>query len=240
MTLSETMKNHMDAVRGVTGSTAKMSLSEATTDLLNIATGGLMFYSMVDLSSSNYDQNLWYPVRSTLFSRNALDRVSAAIPQYNSAVMKWGSWKNSSMSNDTAANAMATVDMLTNHQGYGYNHYALAYVLLNQYNEVRDNQNPICYDQISTNGGYVFWLRGGSTYRLGITQPNNNWIIINSATNVNGVDVKPQSYPGNWKLAGNAVKAFSLESIFSKLGGVLNRTLSAIKHYVAPLKGGVA
>lgn len=216
----EKLNGLMNAVRGVTGNAAKMSLSEATTNLLNVKTGGLMFYSMIDLSSSDYDQNTWYPVRSTLFSKQHLDRISAAIPENNSAVMTWGTWRNiPSIDTDTSANAMATVDMLSNHRGYGYNEYALSYVLFNQYNYVKDNKNPICYDQNPNNGGYVFWLRGGSTYQLGISQPNNSWIVINKDTNINNVDIKPQSYPGNWKLAGNAVKAFSLEDVFSKLGG---------------------
>lgn len=237
----EKLNELMNAVRGVTGNTAKMTLSEATTSLLNVATGGLMYYTTIDLSSSDYDQDLWYPVRSTLFSKQTMDRVSAIIPEGNPAVMKWGNWKNNSaIDTDTSANAMATVDMLTNHQGYGYNSYALAYVLINQFNSVKDGKNPICYDQNPNNGGYVFWLRGGSTYQLGITQPNSKWIVINKDTNINGFDVKPQPYPGNWKLAGSAVKAFSLEDVFSKLGGVINPVLSAFRRIVTPLMGGVA
>lgn len=47
MSLSETMKNHMDAVRGVTGASGLLSMAMAT-DALNDATGGLLPVHNID------------------------------------------------------------------------------------------------------------------------------------------------------------------------------------------------
>ena len=218
----------MDAVRGVTGANSLLSMSTATDALKSITTGGLMFYETIDLSSSKYDQDLWYPVYSSKFSKSTLDRISANIPELNLAVMNWGTWQNTNKSSDKAANAMCNVDVLMNNYGYGYNKYVVAYSLVDQFNSVRDDKKPICFDQNYNNGGYIFWLRGGSIYNLGISQPDNKWTIVESETNINDVVLKPQSYPGNLKLSSRVVKLISFEKLFSKLGGVIRRLLTAI------------
>lgn len=228
MSLSETLKSHMNAVRGITGIDGLMNMSMATNALNATSTGGLMFYEDIDLSASTYDQNLWYPVYSSKFSKQKLDKLSAYIPEINPAVMKWGMWENSKKANSEAANAMCNVEVLMNHYGYGYNKYALAYSLADQYNSVRDDKKPICFDQNPNNGGYIFWLRGGSTYNLEISQSGNKWTVVKDEVNVNNVVLKPQEYPGNLKISGDVTHFLSFENLISKLGGVIRSFLADV------------
>ena len=222
MSISETLKSHMNAVRGITGIDGLMNMSMATNALNATSTGGLMFYEDIDLSASTYDQNLWYPVYSSKYSRQHLDRLTANIPISNPATMNWGNWGT------TPGNASCNVEILMNHFGWGYNKHALAYDLMDQFNFVVDNKKPICFDQNPNNGGYIFWLRGGSTYNLGISQSSNEWTIVKNETSVNEMTLKPESYPGNLKLSSGEVKLLSFENLISKLGGVIRSFLADV------------
>ena len=62
VSLSETMKAHMEAVRGVTGDTDKLSISEATQSLDNLS-NGIMHWSTIDLSSSEFDSQVDYRMK---------------------------------------------------------------------------------------------------------------------------------------------------------------------------------
>lgn len=229
MSLNDTMTALMDKAREVTGVTGQLSVSDATNSLLNTATGGTMFYQNVDLSSSDYDQNTWYPVYSSKYSKNKMDHLTAGIPSNGDIkAVTWGNWGAKSDTDLTPCPAMAWVDLLMNHFGYGYNNEAVAYVFFDEFNKVRDNKNPILYDQNPNNGGYVFWLRGGAAYSLGINLPNNTWTIVKSTTTINDVTLKPQTNPQDLQLGRQTVKSYVLSTIFSKLGGVVKAVLSAL------------
>lgn len=216
------MQSRMDAVREVTGVTGQLSVSNATSSLLNTATGGTMFYQNVDLSSSDYDQNTWYHVYSDEYSKNKMDHLTASISMDDNKSVTWGSWG---------------ANLIMNHYGYGYNKEAVAYVFFDDFNKVRDNKNPILYDQNPNNGGYVFWLRGGEVYNLGISLPNNTWTIVKSKTTINSFTLEPQTNPQDLQLGKWAVKNYVLSTIFSKLGGGAKPVLTA---FFRTMRGGLA
>lgn len=231
------MKAHMDAVREVTGVAGQLSVSDATNSLLDTATGGTMFYQNVDLSSNDYDQNTWYPVYSSKYSKNKMDHLTASISMDNNKAVTWGSWGAKSDTDLTPCPAMAWVDLIMNHHGYGYNKEAVAYVFFDDFNKVRDNKNPILYDQNPNNGGYVFWLRGGEVYNLGISLPNNVWKIVKSKTTINEIPLEPQTNPQDLQLGKWVAKSYVLSTIFSKLGGVAKPVLTA---FFRTMRGGLA
>lgn len=193
MSLNDTMKDHMDAVRKVTGDSDKLSIDDATSSL-NALTANSIHWSTIDLMDG-YDPNKWYPVISSSGSANQLDKVIVKKSLYNGPGSKPAPWGTRY---DKCVPCM--LDLLVSGNGYGALP-TMAYLFANQTRFT--DKSPIAFDVLTADIKYLLWLRGGTDYEVGISLPSTTWEICkDSYTTVNKLSVVPTTeLPTNLNLA---------------------------------------
>lgn len=179
MSLNDTMKAHMDAVRSVTGDSDKLSIDDATVELQGLTSESIR-WSTISLNGTEYDSNTWYPVTSSAYSIYMLDKVIVQKQLYDGDNVTWA----------THSNSLACLfEVISNANGWG-TLPTLCYIFANMFRFT--DKNPVAYDSIPDNGGHLLWLRGGAFYHVGISLPNNSWTIhTEEFTTQGGIKVAP-------------------------------------------------
>lgn len=239
------MKEHMNAVRSVTGLNQKLTILDAT-KALNVTTADSTRWTQIDLTGDNFDANKWYPVTSSIADISSLTKIIVKGELYKNYA-KWGTHTNT---NDSGLHGFALFKQIKmNHNGWGT---ANINAYLESNNHSFDGGTvPAYFDQVVDKNCYLIWLRGGATYSLGISMPNVSWTIHTedwksayktySPTSDEPSDLASLTFA--LKQTGqklNFVDFTTLDSdikiLKNKLGGVIKRLLSAL----TPMKVGCA
>lgn len=204
----------------VTGSDGSYTINLGIPEGQRGATGGLLNWTKVDLSTSDYDQNTWYPVvMNTMGRSSAFDEIAVRRPLDNG----WGnpSW---------ASHA----------RGFsGAYQYRMLYPFFGSINPicyidaensyfVSDNKSPVHCDIHANNGGYVLYMRGGSMYEIGYSASAKSWTPYKSDYSLNTITfspttVEPVSFE-HMRRVWPSVNVINLQTL-TKLGGVSESTL---------------
>lgn len=141
-------------------------------------------YKVIDLSSSTYNQNTYYPVVGSSISVSGFTRLSVRVSLDSGTKPTW-STHNSGFS--------CHLDLLARGSGWGTNS-GETIVLCNTYNHT--SSNPVGYSQMTSSSFAVFWLRGGGKYYVYSENPIS-WSIKTSSFTNNKQTVAPTTtYPG--------------------------------------------
>lgn len=167
----------------VTGSNGSYAINLGIPEGQQGAPGGVLNWTKVDLSTSDYDQNTWYPVvMDTMGATSKFETIAVSRPLNDG----WGkpTWS-------------------THSQGFdGVYQYRVIYPFFgaippicyidaeNSY-FVSDGKSPVHLDIHANNGGYVLYLRGGSKYEVGYSGNANNWKIFKTDYNFNSISFSP-------------------------------------------------
>lgn len=184
MSVSEKMTGLMNAVRGVTGVTSKLDVSDATNSLSSL-TSNSIHWSTIDLTDG-YDANTWYPVISSKGSVNQLDRIIVNKSLYGSGASKPATWGTRG-----DKHVPCVLDLLASANGYG-TLPTFVYLFANQVRFA--DKAPVAFDVINTDSKYLLWLRGGTDYHVGISLPDNVWkVYADGYTTNNKLNIVPEN-----------------------------------------------
>lgn len=210
MSFNDEMTGLMNAVRGVTGDTNKLGVSDATSSL-NSLTSNLIHWSNIDLIDG-YDPNKWYPVISSKGSTNQLDKIVVKKSLYGGFGSKPAPWGTRS---DKCVPCI--FDLLVSGNGWGALP-TMAYLFANQWRFA--DKSPIAFDVLPTDIKYLLWLRGGTGYEVGISLPNTTWkVYADGYTTFSKQIITPSTeLPTNLNIAKNSMDTLIFVDL-QKLGG---------------------
>lgn len=141
-----------------------------------------MYRTMVDLTSSNWDQNTWYPVVNEGYYRDRWNKVEVNADLGDSGKPAWSTHGQG----------------FTNHSSYKFTFPSWGSI--NPTGTVEDETtlwtrndsvNPVHLDMNYNNGGIVLYLRGGGRYRIGYNNNANNWSPYHDGWTKNSVTFNP-------------------------------------------------
>lgn len=172
------MKAHMEAVRGVTGGTDKLSVSQATDKLRNTKVSAMYTYA-INLMDDAYDENTYYPVTVSSTNQNAVlsdfttqfieVAIRSSLQTDAGSYTKWG--KHPSTDSNGNHGSVFFKKVRFNYNGWGAVNVN-AYIEANEHN-FDDGKSPAYIDQLVANEGILLWLRGGANYKhIEINIPN--------------------------------------------------------------------
>ena len=219
MSLSETMKEHMDAVRNVTDTKQQLSISEATANL-NEITSNSLHWSTIDLTDG-FDPNTWYPVVSSKGLSVQLTNIVVKKSILDSDAHATTPW---SVRGDKKIACMLNV--LATSSGWG-ELPLYTYILANDA-RFTDGKAPVGFDVLMDSSLFLLWLRGGTNYHVGISLPGNTWQVKKEAfTTPNKIEIAPLTSAPTIDLniarkGGDTVRFVN----FLKLGGVIRKHLA--------------
>lgn len=141
----------------------------------------------INLTNSKYNENIWYPVVSTVsIPRGGMYRLKCAAQLDGNCMPSW--------SNHTYNNGFtAILDLLTIQSGYGTTD-ANEIVLSYQQKFISDSKNPIGYKQLINSSKPVLWLRGGGIYQI-YSEWNTEWTILTKSTTITNETILPMTTP---------------------------------------------
>lgn len=208
-TLSGSGTNYSLNLGLVTGNTGAQGIAgSAMTNLT---------WDVLDLRDSKFNPNYWYPCNTTFFSAVQFTEIVVGVNLYNHMPNDEGApWGSNSYANGTAFECFT--DVIMNHNAYR-RIAPVAYLLANEFTNVKDNLNPVHVDQNPNNGGYVLWLRGGAKYNVGTTtirnqDTGNRWVINSSDWTFNGISFPVQKKePNNFQVCGNKIRYNDLRKV---------------------------
>lgn len=192
----------------------------------NYQLNSTQLHQTIDLTSSTYDQNTWYPVVGSRLSYRGYSRIICYV-QLNSGTKPSWSTHNSGFT--------CNLDVLVKAGGQGITN-AGTIVLDYAWGFTQSNISPISYQQLTNSSYPVIWMRGGGKYFIRSSE-KFTWTVKTSSYTVYSQTVAPQtSCPGlsltrstiyaningSVASAGNATNASTAEYAkdAGKLGGV--------------------
>lgn len=145
-------------------------------------------HATIDLSSSTYNVNTWYPVVGSGIPARGYARIICYVQLNSGTKPSWSSHSNSGFT--------CNLDILVKASGWGTTG-AESIVLDNSYNWCKSGEpNPLGYQQIIQSSAPVIWMRGGGKYFIRQSE-NFTWSVKTAAYTTNGVTVQPTTtYPG--------------------------------------------
>lgn len=144
-------------------------------------------HATIDLSSSTYDANTWYPVVGSGIPSCGYTRIICYVQLNSGTKPPWASHDGGFTCN---------FDILVKASGWGTTG-AESIILDNSYNWCKSGEpNPLGYQQITQSSAPVIWMRGGGKYFIRQSE-NLTWSIKTTAYTTNGVTIQPATtYPG--------------------------------------------
>ena len=144
-------------------------------------------HATIDLSSSTYDVNTWYPVVGSGIPSCGYTRIICYVQLNSGTKPPWASHDGGFTCN---------FDILVKASGWGTTG-AESIILDNSYNWCKSGEpNPLGYQQITQSSAPVIWMRGGGKYFIRQSE-NLTWSIKTVAYTTNGVTIQPATtYPG--------------------------------------------
>lgn len=167
----------------VTGSNGDYSLNLGVPEGQQGAPGGVLNWTKVDLSTSDYDQNTWYPVvMDTIGASSKFETIAVSRPLNDG----WGkpTWSTHSRGFDGVYQYRVIYPFFGAIPPICYIDAEHSYF-------VSDGKSPVHLDIHANNGGYVLYLRGGSKYEVGYSGNANNWKIFETDYNFNSLSFAP-------------------------------------------------
>lgn len=240
MSLNDVMKNHMDAVRNVTGLAQQLSVADATNALQSITTDA-MHWSSIDLTADKYDADKWYPFTSSGFEISNLTKIAVKGELYKNYA-KWGTHTTTNQPGLHGFAVFKQIEM--NHNGWGAANIN-AYLEANNH-LFDDGKSPAYFDQVVDQSCYLVWLRGGATYTLGISMPNISWVVHTNDWKTAYKTYSPvNDEPSDLANASSALKrqgqklnfvdfttlSSTIQTLKNKFGGVTDPALVAFSLY---------
>lgn len=145
-------------------------------------------HATIDLSSSTYNVNTWYPVVGSGIPARGYARIICYVQLNSGTKPSWSSHSNGGFT--------CNLDILVKASGWGTTG-AESIVLDNSYNWCKSGEpNPLGYQQIIQSSAPVIWMRGGGKYFIRQSE-NFTWSVKTAAYTTNGVTVQPTTtYPG--------------------------------------------
>lgn len=199
----------------VTGSNGDYSLNLGVPEGQQGAPGGVLNWTKVDLSTSDYDQNTWYPVvMDTIGASSKFETIAVSRPLNDG----WGkpTWSTHSRGFDGVYQYRVIYPFFGAIPPICYIDAEHSYF-------VSDGKSPVHLDIHANNGGYVLYLRGGSKYEVGYSGNANNWKIFKTDYNFNSVSFSPTTTePASFdkmRKIWPSVSVINLQML-TKLGGV--------------------
>ena len=204
----------------VTGSNGDYALNLGIPQGVQGAAGGLLNWTKVDLSTSDYDQNTWYPVvMDTMGQSSAFDEIAVRRPLDNG----WGnpSWASHARGFSCACQYRIIYPFFGSIT-------PTCYIDLESQYFTSDSKSPVHCDLNPNNGGYVLYMRGGSKYEIGYSASTKNWVPYKTTYSINTVSfapttTEPTSFDRLRKIWPTA-NIINLQTL-TKLGGVSESTL---------------
>ena len=241
MSLNDTMKEHMDAVRKVTGFAQQLSLNESTGALLAGDNEGVMYKQTLDLTNSKYDSDTWYPVQAKDGYRVAgFDRIRVQRSLDDRGGAPWGTHPTSGGHGFCVYN-----EAMMNHSGWAA-FPTHVYHLVNEHG-FDDGKSPVHIDELIENAGYLLWLRGGAFYDVYVNNTALKFEVHDDKVETATQSCSPTKIePEDFALANaqNMLRYLDLSTLgerLNKLGGVIKSLLYAVRqHFSLSLIGGVA
>lgn len=148
---------------------------------------GLMKQTVIDLRSSSYNVNTWYPVVSGQMDLNVgMHHLKCVRPLQGSSVVP--SWSTH------ASGFSVNCEIYVTPSGWGnLGNYSYIPVWETRFHT---GDAPVGYSQLTNSSRNVFWLRGGGRYYL-YSDEDLNWQIYTASTEFNSQGVAPTTtYPG--------------------------------------------
>lgn len=167
----------------VTGSNGDYALNLGIPQGVQGAAGGLLNWTKVDLSTSDYDQNTWYPVvMDTMGQSSAFDEIAVRRPLDNG----WGnpSWASHARGFSCACQYRIIYPFFGSIT-------PTCYIDLESQYFTSDSKSPVHCDLNPNNGGYVLYMRGGSKYEIGYSASTKNWVPYKTTYSINTVSFAP-------------------------------------------------
>lgn len=199
----------------VTGSNGSYAINLGIPEGQQGAPGGVLNWTKVDLSTSEYDQNTWYPVvMDTMGATSKFETIAVSRPLNDG----WGkpTWSTHSRGFDGVYQYRVIYPFFGAIPPICYIDAENSYF-------VSDGKSPVHLDIHANNGGYVLYLRGGSKYEVGYSGNANNWKIFKTDYNFNSISfapttTEPASFDKMRKIW-TATSVINLQML-TKLGGV--------------------
>lgn len=145
-------------------------------------------HATIDLSSSSYNINTWYPIVGSGIPSRGYTRIICYVQLNSGTKPSWSSHSNGGFT--------CNLDILVKASGWGTTG-AESIILDNSYSWCKSGEpNPLGYQQIIQSSMPVIWMRGGGKYFIRQSE-NLAWSIKTAAYTTNGVTVQPTTtYPG--------------------------------------------
>lgn len=161
----------------------------------------------IDISSSNYDQNTWYPVIGTNLSiSGGLQDIKVSVGLDSGTKPSWSTHPNGFSVNFHVKDIA---------QGWG-THLNYTLILVDNTNWVTDTISPVSYIQMTNSSTPVLYLRGGGKYLVS-TSFECSWTPYTTTYTVSEQSVSPvTSRPTPM---GNLVLAPAINSIYIQFRG---------------------
>lgn len=167
---------------GTIDASGNVSISTNCSSMFN-----LMKQTVIDLRSSSYNVNTWYPVVSGAMDLNVgMHHLKCVRPLQGSSVVP--SWSTHSSGFSVNCEIYVTPSGWGNLGNYSY--------IPVWETRFHTGDAPVGYSQLTNSSRNVFWLRGGGRYYL-YSGENLSWQICTASTEFNAQGVAPTtSYPG--------------------------------------------
>lgn len=171
----------------ITGEAASANYAKGGESESNYQLNSTQLHETIDLTSSTYNQNTWYPVVGSGLPSRGYSRIICYVQLNSGTKPSWSSHNSGFTCN---------FDILVKASGWGTTG-AESIILDNSYNWCKSGEpNPLGYQQITQSSAPVIWMRGGGKYFIRQSE-NITWSIKTVAYTTNGVTIQPvTTYPG--------------------------------------------
>lgn len=157
-------------------------LNKDTQDKINASEK--LYKTTVDLSTSTYDVNTFYPVVGTPIDGYGYTRFEINVQLNSGSKPSWSTHVSGFTCNLIAKMQAAGGENIAINEGFGY-------IERNYYNHC--DQMPAYIYQMSHSSFPVFYLRGGGKYHIFTSKKNFGWSIKATAYTSNTQTVKPET-----------------------------------------------
>ena len=170
----------------ITGEAASANYAKGGESESNYQLNSTQLHETIDLTSSTYNQNTWYPVVGSSLPYRGYSRIICYV-QLNSGTKP--SWSTH------GSGFTCNLDVLAKAGGWGTTN-AGTIVLDYSWSFTQSNVSPISYQQLTNSSCPVIWMRGGGKYFIRSSE-KFTWTVKTSAYTVSSQTIAPQtSCPG--------------------------------------------